>query len=90
MDYKVLKAKILMAFKGLQIPVQFLNKMLRRKQQEKESIDSYVYKKLALCQKVNKNMTEMDTIGHIINGFIQKQKSTYKENNHSEKDDKAC
>ena len=37
MDYKTLKAKSLMAFKGLQTPVQFLNEMQKKKQQKGEA-----------------------------------------------------
>ena len=58
-----------MALKGLQTLVQFLNEMQQRKQQENKSIDSYIYEKLALCWKVNKNIIETNIISHVINGF---------------------
>ena len=68
-NYLIIKKKMLLAFKGLELPIQFLNEMQKQKQTEEETVDQYIYEKLILCQKVNKNMSEMDKIGHIIQGL---------------------
>ena len=47
MDYAIMRTKLLLEFKGLQMPVQFLNKMKRKKQKKNESVDSFIYEKLS-------------------------------------------
>ena len=44
--------------------------LIDRKQRENESVSSYAYAKLALCNKVNKGMTEKDKLQHFIQGLI--------------------
>ena len=38
----------------------------RKKKKATKNVDSYIYKKLSFCQKVNKNMAEINVIGHEI------------------------
>ena len=68
-NYSIIKKKMLLAFKGLELPIQFLNEMQRCKHTKEETVDQYIYEKLILCHKVNKNMSEMDKICQIIQGL---------------------
>ena len=43
-------------------PVQHLNQLLLRTQPEQESVETYAYNKLKLCEDLNKEMAETDKI----------------------------
>ena len=47
--YLIIKKNMLLAFKGLELPIQFLNEMQRHKKTEKETVDQYIYEELILC-----------------------------------------
>lgn len=65
-SYHSVQDKLLQAFQQVTSPVQHLNQLLLRIQSEQESVETYAYNKLKLCEDLNKEMAETDKITYLI------------------------
>ena len=68
-NYQTIQDKLLQAFQQVISPVQHLNQLLLRTQSEQESVETYAYNKLKLCEDLNKEMAETDRVTYLIQGM---------------------
>ena len=81
-NYQIIQNKLLQAFQQVISPVQHLNQFLLRTQSEQESVETYAYNKLKLCENLNKEMAETDKITYLIQGMKSQLRSYLLERNH--------
>ena len=74
-NYQIIQNKLLQAFQQVIFPVQHLNQLLLRTQSEQESVETYAYNKLKLCEDLNKEMAETDKITYLIQGMKSQLRS---------------
>jgi hypothetical protein len=68
-SYHIVQERLQQAFQQVTSPVQHLNQLLLRTQTEQESVETYAYSKLKLCEDLNKDMAESDRVTYLIQGM---------------------
>ena len=68
-NYQTIQNKLLQAFQQVTSSVQHLNQLLLRTQSEQETVKTYAYNKLKLCEDLNKEMAETDKVTYLIQGM---------------------
>jgi hypothetical protein len=65
-DYNKLREKLVKAFQRIDIPVRRLQKLVERIQKDKETVGTYAYEKMKLCNQMDRNMSERNRVIYFI------------------------
>jgi hypothetical protein len=64
-----LREKLVKAFQRIDIPVRRLQELVERIQQDDETVGTYAYEKLKLCNQMDRNMSERNRVIYFIQGL---------------------
>ena len=73
-NYKILSVRLKNSFRRSCVMEHYQQQLDNFKQKENQSVDSYVYEKIALCMKVDPMMSEEMVGRYLISGFANKYK----------------
>jgi hypothetical protein len=65
-DYNKLREKFVKAFQRINIPVRRLQELVERIQKDKETVGTYAYEKMKLCNQMDRNISERNRIIYFI------------------------
>ena len=68
-SYQIVQERLQQAFQQVTSPVQHLNQLLLRTQTKQESVETYAYNKLKLCEDLNKDIAKSDRVTYLIQGM---------------------
>jgi hypothetical protein len=73
--YDYLKRKMLETFKHEDSVIRFRHELDSCKQIAGQSVQSYIYRKMKLCKRANRDMDESEKRGHLLQGLLPKFKA---------------
>jgi hypothetical protein len=65
-DYNKLREKFVKTFQRINIPVRKIQELVERIQKNKETVGTYAYEKMKLCNQMDRNMSERNRVIYFI------------------------
>jgi hypothetical protein len=65
-DYNKLREKFVKTLQRIDIPVRKLQKLVERIQKNEETVGIYAYKKMKLCNQMDRNISERNRVIYFI------------------------